>query len=532
MKKILAILALVSLAFSSTAQAAISYESSQKKYDYKSIDWLPQEAINYYEYLDQDLKVQYKSQSIRERYYKEAQQLAHSDKKKEFVISKEDRAIVEKDILAIQTDIAQTLESALESTSKTLTSDNIKQTGKYSFAVTSPYGVLDMKLNPVSTYLSRVKWELSFESTMKTELKIPNKSINEMASSLGLAGSPLASNGLTQINVFVEMSMVIKGDNIYMTIKNFDLTSSDPRIKSLMQYVAPYVGTTYHTTGGKQAMRSAQEVDVQSIAKDLRLILDGMKTKPYLVPYRKIDANTFALRGNASEWKSLRKKIVNRDFRELVPSTNFHDYNNLVYTKWAILIKPPKGSKLQWSLSLAIDNNQHAILKGSLTQNTKKSNKKSYENSFQVEISHKVFSLNLHSDEVDARIKSDYKVIDGSITTYNIYWSPRAIDQSIVITGNMSHSHGVSHFDMSVSNQDNIRWSLRYDMTSKNEKNQVNTTITFDIPAAAFTQYAEYMSEYAHTNLPKDIHFESVSEWIEEVTTMIIEKPKSYVELN
>ena len=101
--------------------------------------------------------MQYKSQSIRDRYYKEAQQLAHSDKKKEFVISKEDRAIVEKDILAIQTDIAQTLESALESTSKTLTSDNIKQTGKYSFVVTSPYGVLDMKLNPVSTYLSRVK---------------------------------------------------------------------------------------------------------------------------------------------------------------------------------------------------------------------------------------------------------------------------------------------------------------------------------------------------------------------------------------
>ena len=168
---------------------------------------------------------------------------------------------------------------------------------------------------------------------MKTELKIPNKSINEMASSLSLAGSPLASDGLTQINVFVEMSMLIKGDNIYMTIKNFDLTSSDPRIKSLMQYMTPYVGTTYHATGGKQAMRSAQEVDVQSITKDLRLILDGMKTKPYLVPYRKVDANTFALRGNASEWKSLRKKIVNRDFRELVPSTNFHDYNNLVYTK-------------------------------------------------------------------------------------------------------------------------------------------------------------------------------------------------------
>jgi hypothetical protein len=80
-------------------------------------------------------------------------------------------------------------------------------------------------------------------------------------------------------------------------------------------------------------MQAAQEVDTQSIIKDLQLILDGLKTKPYLVPYRKIDANTFALRGNASEWKSLRKKIVNRDLRELVPGTNFHDYNNLVYTK-------------------------------------------------------------------------------------------------------------------------------------------------------------------------------------------------------
>ena len=118
-----------------------------------------------------------------------------------------------------------------------------------------------------------------------------------------------------------------------MTLKNFDLTSSDPRIKSLTQYVTPYIGTTYHTDGGKQAMQAAQEVDTQSIIKDLQLILDGLKTKPYLVPYRKIDANTFALRGNASEWKSLRKKIVNRDLRELVPGTNFHDYNNLVYTK-------------------------------------------------------------------------------------------------------------------------------------------------------------------------------------------------------
>ena len=96
----------------------------------------------------------------------------------------------------------------------------------------------------------------------------------------------------------------------------------------------------------------------------------------------------------------------------------------------------------------------------------------------------------------------------------------------------MSHSHGVSHFDMSVSNQENIRGSLRYDMVSKNGKNQVNTSVTFDIPAAAFVKYAEDMSEYTHASLPKDIHFESVTEWIEEVTTMILEKPKSYVELN
>ena len=284
MKKILAIIALASLAFSSTAQAALSYSSSQQKYDYRSIEWLPQEALNYYEYLDQDLKNQYKSQSIRERYYKEAQQLAHSDKKKEFVISKEDRAMIEKDILAIQWDIAQTLESALDQVSKSLTSDNIKQTGKYSFNVSSPYGVLDIKFNPLSSYISRAKWDLSFDTTIKSELKIPNKSINDMASSLELTGASLANNGLTQVNVFAEVSMIIKGDNIYVTLKNFDLTSSDPRIKSLIQYVTPYIGTTYHTDGGKQAMQAAQEVDTQSIIKDLQLILDGLKTKPYLVP--------------------------------------------------------------------------------------------------------------------------------------------------------------------------------------------------------------------------------------------------------
>ena len=532
MKKILAIITLASLAFSSTAQAALSYSSSQQKYDYRSIEWLPQEALNYYEYLDQDLKNQYKSQSIRERYYKEAQQLAHSDKKKEFVISKEDRAMIEKDILAIQWDIAQTLESALDQVSKSLTSDNIKQTGKYSFNVSSPYGVLDIKFNPLSSYISRAKWDLSFDTTIKSELKIPNKSINDMASSLELTGSPLVNDGLTQINVFAELSMMIKGDNIYVTLKNFDLTSSDPRIKSLMQYVTPYIGTTYHTDGGKQAMRAAQEVDTQSIIKDLRLILDGLKTKPYLVPYRKIDANTFALRGNASEWKSLRKKMVNRDLRELVPGANFHDYNNLVYTKWAILIKPPKGSKLQWSLGLSLDSDQHAAFKGTLTQNTKRSNKKSYENSFQIEISHKIFSLDAKSDEVDAQIKSDYKTINGSIVMYDTYQSPRIINQTITIKGNAALTNGMSHLDLTIANQENIRGSLRYDMALKNEKNQVNTTITFDIPAAVFAQYAEYMSEYTHASLPKDIHFESVSEWIEEVTTMILEKPKSYVELN
>lgn len=69
-------------------------------------------------------------------------------------------------------------------------------------------------------------------------------------------------------------------------------------------------------------------------------------------------------------------------------------------------------------------------------------------------------------------------------------------------------------------------------MTPKNGKNQVNTSITLDIPAATFEKYTEEMSEYTHSGLPKDIHFESVSEWIEEVTTMILEKPKSYVELN
>ena len=178
-------------------------------------------------------------------------------------------------------------------------------------------------------------------------------------------------------------------------------------------------------------------------------------------------------------------------------------------------------------MNLSLDSDQHAALKGSLTQNTKRSNKKSYENSFQIEISHKIFSLNVKSDEVDTQIKSNYKTINGSITMYDIYQSPRMVDQTITITGNTSLTNGVSHLDLTATNQENIRGSLRYDMVSKNGKNQVNTSVTFDIPAAAFTQYAEYMSEYAHTNLPKDIHFESVSEWIEEVTTMIIEKPKS-----
>lgn len=154
-----------------------------------------------------------------------------------------------------------------------------------------------------------------------------------MARNLDLSGSSTSDAGLTQINIFAEVSMMIKGDNIYVTIENFDLTSSDSRINSLKQYITPYIGTTYHTSGGKQAMRSAQEVDMQSMIKDIRLIIDGLKTKPYLVPYRKIDANTFALRGNASEWKTLRKKIVNSDLRGLVPHVNFHDYNNLIYNK-------------------------------------------------------------------------------------------------------------------------------------------------------------------------------------------------------
>ena len=161
-----------------------------------------------------------------------------------------------------------------------------------------------------------------------------------------------------------------------------------------------------------------------------------------------------------------------------------------------------------------------------------RSKKKGYENSFQVEISHKVFSLDAKSDDSDVRIKTDYKTISGTIIIYDVYRSSRTVDQSITLTGNMSHSNGVSHLDLSASTQENIRGSLRYDMISKNEKNQVNTTITFDIPASFLTKYAKDMSDYAHPTLPKDIHFESVSEWIEEVTTMILEKPKSYVELN
>ncbi|MCA9377617.1 hypothetical protein KC711_01725 [Candidatus Peregrinibacteria bacterium] len=115
---------------------------------------------------------------------------------------------------------------------------------------------------------------------------------------------------------------------------------------------------------------------------------------------------------------------------------------------------------------------------------------------------------------------------------YDTYQSPRIINQTITIKGNAALTNGMSHLDLTIANQENIRGSLRYDMALKNEKNQVNTTITFDIPAAVFAQYAEYMSEYTHASLPKDIHFESVTEWIEEVTTMILEKPKSYVELN
>ena len=183
-------------------------------------------------------------------------------------------------------------------------------------------------------------------------------------------------------------------------------------------------------------------------------------------------------------------------------------------------------------MNLSLDSDQHAALKGSLIQNTKRSNKKSYENSFQIEISHKIFSLNVKSDEVDTQIKSNYKTINGSITMYDIYQSPRMVDQTITITGNTSLTNGVSHLDLTATNQENIRGSLRYDMASKNGKNQVNTSVTFDIPAAAFAKYAEDMSEYTHASLPKDIHFESVTEWIEEVTTMILEKPKSYVELN
>lgn len=532
MKKILAIFALASCIVGSVAQPALAYESIQKKYDYQSIEWLPQEAINYYEYIDQDLKRQFKSQLIRERYFQEAKQLAHSDKKKEFIISKDDRAMVEKDILSIQADIAQTMEGIVNQLSKSFTSDTIKQTGKYSFVLSSPYGTLDMKLNPLSSYLSRAKGDLNFDTTIKTELKIPNKTVNEMIHSLDLSGASLSESGITQVNIFAELSLMIKGDNIYMTIKNFDLTSTDARIKSLAQYVAPYVGTTYHTSGGKQAMRAAKEMDIGSVVADIGRVIDGMKTKPYLVPYRKIDANTFALRSNASEWKSLRKKIVNPDLRDLVPSTNFHDYNNIIYTKWVIMIKPPKWSKLQGSLNLSLDADKHALLKGNLKQNTKTSNKKNYENSLQIEVSHKIFSLDTKSDDIDARIKSDYRTVSGNITTYDTFVFPRLIDQTIVIAGNMTFTSGKSHFDVSASNQEDIRGSFIYDLTPQNEKNQLSTSLTFDVPASVLVKYTEDMRDYAHTSLPKDLHFESVSEWIEEVTTMILEKPKSYVELN
>ena len=165
-------------------------------------------------------------------------------------------------------------------------------------------------------------------------------------------------------------------------------------------------------------------------------------------------------------------------------------------------------------------------------QNTKTSNKKNYENSLQIEVSHKIFSLDTKSDDIDARIKSDYRTVSGNITTYDTFVFPRLIDQTIVIAGNMTFTSGKSHFDVSASNQEDIRGSFIYDLTPQNEKNQLSTSLTFDVPASVLVKYTEDMRDYAHTGHPKDLHFESVSEWIEEVTTMILEKPKSYVELN
>ena len=165
-------------------------------------------------------------------------------------------------------------------------------------------------------------------------------------------------------------------------------------------------------------------------------------------------------------------------------------------------------------------------------QNTKISNKKNYENSLQIEVSHKIFSLDTKSDDIDARIKSDYRTFSGNITTYDTFAFPRVIDQTIVIAGNMIFTSGKSHLDISASNQENIRGSFIYDMIQQNEKNQLNTSLTFDVPASVLAKYTEDMSDYAHASLPKDLHFESVAEWIEEVTTMILEKPKSYVEIN
>lgn len=364
LKKILSTASILAIILTS-ASGLVSALEEPKLYDYSTIGGLPREAVLYYTSIDSMLREKgsmdhsmaswYESESygqeylnqfrkneaIRSRYYKEAQNLAMSDTKSSFEISSAERSEVESGIVDIQALFADIIDDAMEQTKAQGWLDKGASSIKNELDIQTPYGKLSIQATPTNVLLNKIKGQAELDITINSNLSISNKIVSEMV------GSGV-STGVATFQLKASGQVKIINDDIYTTLKTFDLSSNrSDATQGIQDVTKPHIGVTYKMSGGRELMQAWKEIDNEELYKEAAVLTAKLRTTSLLTPYNRLSDGSYALRTNPTPWRSTLKRSSS-GIGEMIPRTAKHNFSNLIYQKDAgITLKMDRSSGYQ-----------------------------------------------------------------------------------------------------------------------------------------------------------------------------------------
>lgn len=442
-----------------------------------------------------------KNEAIRARYYNEAKNLSMSEDKKAFEISSAERSSVERGVIDIQTLIADILDEGANQAKEQGWFDIGASEIKNELDLKTPYGVLSFKATPTNILLNKIKGQAQLDVSLSSDLTLPNSIIREM-SGTGV------SSGVASFNLKASGQIKVIKDDIYLTLKSFDLSSNRGDLTTEIQNeVKPYIGVTYKMPGGRDVMRAWSEMDNEELYKDLSILTAKLRTTALLTPYKRLSDGSYALRTNPTPWKSTLKKSSS-GIGAMIPRTAQHNFSNLIYTaKEGITLKLDRSSGYQGSANLRADGgylamdliakNRSTKIEASLHQNTF-----SWDTSFEDGSSKGLISPTALSAEL--KIKS-----------LNQHWSA---------TGDMD--------SVTISEKQGAKIEITQNLTSSQSNRTNKTLITVYIPESYLTYFLEMTKEYSDASLPRNIELRHMIDWTQRVQDITITQPEEYIEID